>query len=69
MIESHENVMQRALDCLNKELGQQFTFAEGLLGKSGAWAVDTPDGVRGIVKAIQRRLALGIIQGGSNGFR
>ncbi|MCE7982644.1 MAG: aminoglycoside phosphotransferase family protein [Caldilinea sp. CFX5] len=50
MIETHENAMQRALACLNGVQGKQFTFAEKLPGQSGAWAVDGPDGERGILK-------------------
>jgi hypothetical protein len=50
MVEPHENRMQRALDCINDELGKQFILSERLPGKSGAWAVDSLDGERGILK-------------------
>jgi Ser/Thr protein kinase RdoA (MazF antagonist) len=50
MVDSHENRMQRALDCINDELGKQFILSERLQGKSGAWAVDSLDGERGILK-------------------
>lgn len=55
MVEPHANVMQRALDCLNGELGKRFTLSESLPGKSGAWAVDSLDGARGVLKVSKDR--------------
>jgi aminoglycoside phosphotransferase (APT) family kinase protein len=45
-----DNLMQRALDLLNGELGKHLTLSEKLLGKSGAWAVHAPDGEQFILK-------------------
>lgn len=50
VIKPDGNLMQRALDSLNRELGKQFTLAERLPGKSGAWAVDASDGEQGVLK-------------------
>lgn len=47
---SEGNVAQRALDLLNSELGKRYTLSEKLVGKSGAWALDTTDGEQAILK-------------------
>ena len=44
------NVVQCALDSLNRELGKRYTLSEKLVGKSGAWALDSVDGEQAILK-------------------
>lgn len=44
------NVIRRALDFLNGELGKQFTLSERLSGKSDAWAVESLDGEQAVLK-------------------
>lgn len=55
MVKPHGNDMQHALACLNDELRKRFTLSERLPGKSGAWAVDSLDGERGILKVFNNR--------------
>lgn len=50
VIEPHVNLMKRALDCLNSNLGRRFTLSEKLSEKSSTWAVDSLDGERGVLK-------------------
>lgn len=44
---------QRALDCLNGNLGQQFILSAKLSQKSSTWAVDSSDGVQGVLKVYE----------------
>jgi Ser/Thr protein kinase RdoA (MazF antagonist) len=48
--EPQGNHLQRAIDCLDDALGRRYMLVERLPGKSGAWAVEAPDGEQGILK-------------------
>lgn len=50
MIDPREISMRFALACLNNDLAQRFTLCERLPGKSGAWAVDSLEGQKGVLK-------------------
>lgn len=44
---------QRALACLNGNLGQQFILSARLSQKSSTWAVDAPEGGQGVLKVYE----------------
>lgn len=51
-IPADANVMQRAVDAVNLQLGTRFALGEALGGQHrGAWAVEASDGMRGVLKA------------------